>query len=52
MKTKTETILKYLPQYDEIKQEADTPAMQATDYTAFCCGWLSGAMTAIDAIPG
>lgn len=50
MKTKTETILKYLPQYDEIKQEADTPAIQATDYTTFCCGWLYGAKAAIDAI--
>ena len=50
MKTKTETILKYLPQYDEIMQEADTPAMQATGHTAFCVGWLSGAKAAIDAI--
>lgn len=50
MKAKTETILKYLPQYDEIKQEADTPAIQATDYTTFCCGWLYGAKAAIDAI--
>lgn len=50
MKTKTETILKYLPQYNEIKQEADTPAIQATDYTTFCCGWLYGAKAAIDAI--
>lgn len=50
MKTKTETILKYLPQYNEIKQEADTPAIQATDYTTFCCGWLYGAKATIDAI--
>lgn len=50
MKTKTETILKYLPQYDEIKQEADTSAIQTTNYTTFCVGWLTGAKAAIDAI--
>lgn len=50
MKAKTETILKYLPQYDEIKQEADTSAIQTTGYTTFCVGWLTGAKAAIDAI--
>lgn len=50
MKTKTETILKYLPQYDEIMQETNTPSSQATTYTTFCVGWLSGAKAAIDAI--
>lgn len=50
MKIKTETILKYLPQYDEIMQETNTPSSQATTYTTFCVGWLSGAKAAIDAI--
>lgn len=50
MKTKTETILKYLPQYDEIMQETNAPSSQATTYTAYCGGWLSGAKAAIDAI--
>lgn len=50
MKTKTETILKYLPQYDEIMQKTNTPSSQATTYTTFCVGWLSGAKAAIDAI--
>lgn len=50
MKTKTETILKYLPQYDEIMQETNAPLSQATTYTTYCAGWLSGAKAAIDAI--
>lgn len=50
MKTKTETILKYLPQYNEIMQGANAMPSQVTNHTTFCVGWLSGAMAAIDAI--
>jgi hypothetical protein len=50
MKTKTKTILKYLPQYDEIMQETNAPLSRATTYTTYCGGWLSGAKAAIDAI--
>lgn len=50
MKTKTETILKYLPQYNEIKHGANAMPSQVTNHTTFCVGWLSGAMAAIDAI--
>ena len=50
MKTKTETILKYLPQYDKMIRGANAMPSQVTKHTTFCVGWLSGAMAAIDAI--
>lgn len=50
MKTKTETILKYLPQYNKMIQGANAMPDQVTKHTTFCVGWLSGAKAAIDAI--
>ena len=50
MKSKTETILKYLPKYGEMMHGANAMPNQVTKHTSFCVGWLSGAMTAIDAI--
>lgn len=50
MKTKTETILKYLPQYNEIMLGANAMPSQVSNHTTFCVGWLSGAKAAIDAV--
>lgn len=50
MKTKTETILKYLPQYNKMIQGANAMPSQVTKHKTFCVGWLSGAKAAIDAI--
>ena len=50
MKTKTETILKYLPKYGEMMHGANAMPSQVTKHTSFCVGWLAGAKAAIDAI--
>lgn len=50
MKTKTETILKYLPKYGEMMHGANAMPSQVTKHTSFCVGWIAGAKTAIDAI--
>ena len=50
MKTKTETILKYLPQYNDFKHDVSILPIQPNSCRYYGIGWLSGAEAAVDAI--
>lgn len=50
MKHDFEMILKAIPQYDNVKQDADVPPIHPTTRGCYCIGWLSGAKAAVDAI--
>ena len=50
MKTKTETILKYLPQYNDFKRDVSILPIQPNSCRYYGIGWLAGAEAAVDAI--
>lgn len=50
MKHDFEMILKAIPQYDNVKQDADIPPIHPATRRCYCIGWLSGAKAAVDAI--